>query len=94
MTRVIDKALKMIVPRHKELCNKFISWLDSTGRVVLGREKNRVDLEFRDGTSFCRAELKMGALHGAGPAEMSGVKMKRPRRNGPRPSSPMTISTI
>jgi hypothetical protein len=48
----------MIVPRHKELCNKFISWLDSTGRVVLGREKNRVDVEFRDGKSFCRAELK------------------------------------
>jgi len=48
----------MIIPRHKRLCNRFISWLNSTGRAVLGREKDRVDVEFRDATSLCRAELK------------------------------------
>lgn len=57
--RATPASLKMIIPRHKELCNKFISWLDNTGRTVLGREKNRVDVEFRDGKSLCRAELKV-----------------------------------
>jgi hypothetical protein len=57
--RATPASLKIITPRHKALCNKFISWLDSTGRTVLGREKDRVDVEFRDGKSLCRAELKV-----------------------------------
>jgi hypothetical protein len=50
--RATPASLKMIIPRHKRLCNKFISWLNSTGRAVLGREKDRVDVEFRDATSL------------------------------------------
>jgi hypothetical protein len=56
--RATAASLKVIVPRHKKLCNDFIGWLDDTGRKVLGREKNRVDVEFKDGSNFCRAELK------------------------------------
>ena len=56
--RATPASIKMIVPRHKKLCNKFISWLNSTGRAVLSWEKDRVDVEFRDGTGLCRAELK------------------------------------
>ena len=48
----------MIIPRHKKLCNEFISWLNSTDRAVLALEKDRVDVEFKDGTTLCRAELK------------------------------------
>jgi hypothetical protein len=57
--RATPVTLKIITPRHKVLCNEFVSWLGNTGRTVLGREKNRVDVEFRDGKSLCRAELKV-----------------------------------
>jgi hypothetical protein len=56
--RATPASLEMIIPRHNKLCNKFLSWLNSTGRTVLGWEKDRVDVEFRDGTALCRAELK------------------------------------
>jgi hypothetical protein len=56
--RATPASLKMIAPRHKELCNAFIRWLQRTGRTVVAGEKNRVDVEFRDGRSLCRAELK------------------------------------
>jgi hypothetical protein len=57
--RATAASLKIIRPRHKELCNQFVGWLQQTGRKVLGREKDRVDVEFRDGPNFCRAELKV-----------------------------------
>lgn len=57
--RPTPASLRIITPRHKQLCNSFIQWLDSTGRKVSGREKHRVDVEFRDGGDFCRAELKV-----------------------------------
>jgi len=57
--RATPASLKIITPRHKELCNEFIRWLDREGRWVVGREKGRVDVEFKDGSIFCRAELKV-----------------------------------
>jgi hypothetical protein len=57
--RATPASIKIIRPLHKELCNKFIRWLHKTGRIVLGREKERVDVEFQDGRQLCRAELKV-----------------------------------
>jgi hypothetical protein len=57
--RATSASLSIIIPRHKELCNKFIRWLDRTGRKVVGREKDRVDVEFEDRLNYCRAELKV-----------------------------------
>ena len=56
--RATPASLQMIIPRHRKLCNKFLNWLNRTGRTVLGWEKDRVDVEFRDGRALCRAELK------------------------------------
>jgi hypothetical protein len=57
--RATPASLKIITPKHKELSNLFVRWVASTGRQVIGREKNRVDVEFRDGRMLCRAELKV-----------------------------------
>jgi hypothetical protein len=57
--RATPASLKIITPRHKALSNQFVSWLASTGRRVVGREKDRVDVEFKDGQMMCRAELKV-----------------------------------
>jgi len=57
--RATPASLKIISPRHKALSNKFVRWLASTGRQVIGREKDRVDVEFTDGRILCRAELKV-----------------------------------
>jgi hypothetical protein len=57
--RATPSSLRLIYPRHKELSNQFVGWLGRTGRTVSGREKDRVDVEFRDGSDFCRAELKI-----------------------------------
>ena len=56
--RATPASLKMIVPRHKELCNRFTAWLKTKGFKIVGREKDRVDVEFRHGKHLCRAELK------------------------------------
>ncbi len=57
--RATPASLKIITPRHKELCNEFIRWLDRAGHKVVGREKDQVDVEFKDGLHLCRAELKV-----------------------------------
>ncbi len=57
--RATPASLSIIIPRHKELCNKFIRWLDRKGYSVVGREKDQVNVEFKDGSNFCRAELKV-----------------------------------
>src|SRR5208283_2024094 len=57
--RATPASLKIIAPRHKALSNQFVSWLANTGHRVVGREKDRVDVEFKDGAMLCRAELKV-----------------------------------
>jgi hypothetical protein len=57
--RATPASIKIIRPLHKELSNKFVRWLHKTGRKVLGQEKERVDVEFQDGSLTCRAELKV-----------------------------------
>jgi hypothetical protein len=66
--RATAASLKIIYPRHKALSNQFVGWLRRAGKTVVGQEKDRVDVEFKDGASFCRAELKvcyrMNTTHG------------------------------
>jgi hypothetical protein len=57
--RATPASLKMIYPRHKELSNQFVDWLRRNGKTVVGQERKRVDVEFKDGACFCRAELKV-----------------------------------
>jgi hypothetical protein len=57
--RATPASIKIIRPLHKELSNEFVRWLRKTGRKVLGQEKERVDVELRDGQYSCRAELKV-----------------------------------
>jgi len=57
--RATPASLKIIIPRHERLSNAFIRWLDRTGRRVVGRERNRVDVEFEEGSNSCLAELKV-----------------------------------
>jgi hypothetical protein len=57
--RATPASLRIIIPRHKALSNQFVRWLTSTGRRVIGHEKDRVDVEFKDGQTLCRAELKV-----------------------------------
>jgi hypothetical protein len=57
--RVSPRQRTIIRPRHKELSNAFTSWLRQRGYEVVGREQERVDVDFLDGTTTCRAELKV-----------------------------------
>ncbi len=57
--RATPASLKTIYPRHKELSNQFVDWLRRKGKTVVGQERKRVDVEFKDNAYFCRAELKV-----------------------------------
>ena len=50
--------LQQIVPRHKKLANLFSAWLTKAGYKKIKKEVQFVDVEFYDGASLCRAELK------------------------------------
>jgi len=50
--------LRLIVPRHKKLANLFSAWLTKAGYTKIKKEVQFVDVEFFDGSSLCRAELK------------------------------------
>ena len=50
--------LKQIEPRHNRLSNAFARWLKEQGYTDIKQEIHSVDVEFRDGPSLCRAELK------------------------------------
>ncbi len=57
--RATPASLKMINPQHKRLSNEYVKWLAGAGFRIVGREADRVDVEFKDGAKLCRAELKV-----------------------------------
>jgi len=50
---------KKILPRHNRLSNAFAKWLRKRGYKGILQERGRVDIDFVDGTTTCRAELKV-----------------------------------
>lgn len=50
---------KIILPRHNRLSNAFAKWLRSRGYADVHQEEGYVDVDFMDGTTTCRAELKV-----------------------------------
>ncbi|MBZ5670469.1 MAG: hypothetical protein LAO04_12155 [Acidobacteriia bacterium] len=50
---------KIILRRHNRLSNAFAKWLTEHGYRDVRREEGCVDVDFRDGTTTCRAELKV-----------------------------------
>jgi hypothetical protein len=50
---------KIILPRHNRLSNAFAKWLRRRGYADVHQEDGYVDVDFLDGTTACRAELKV-----------------------------------
>lgn len=50
---------KVIVRRHNRLSNAFAKWLKKRRYRDVRQEQGRVDVDFIDGTTTCRAELKV-----------------------------------
>ena len=57
--------LKVIVPRHNQLSNSFVQWLDRTYGVSAVQEQDRIDIQFRLWGRSHLAELKV--CFGVGP---------------------------
>ena len=50
---------KIILPRHNRLSNGFAKWLRERGYADVRQEEGHVDVDFMDGMTTCRAELKV-----------------------------------
>jgi hypothetical protein len=50
---------KVIVRRHNRLSNAFVKWLQKRRYKDICQEQGRVDVDFFDGITSCRAELKV-----------------------------------
>ena len=59
--------LKVIVPRHNKLSNRFVKWLKKEHKVVAVQEKGRIDILFKLRGKSCLAELKV--TFGVGPTK-------------------------
>jgi hypothetical protein len=57
--RVSPSQRKIIVPRHNRLSNAFVIWLRKRGYHNVRQEEGHADVDFIDGTTTCRAELKV-----------------------------------
>jgi len=51
--------LKVIVPRHNTLSNRFVKWLKKEWQVAAVQEQGRVDILFKLKGKSCLAELKI-----------------------------------
>jgi hypothetical protein len=59
--------LKVIVPRHNKLSNRFVKWLKAEWQVVAVQEQGRIDIFFKLKGKNCLAELKI--CFGVGPTK-------------------------
>jgi hypothetical protein len=57
--RASPSQRKVIVPRHKRLSNAFANWLEQHGYEKVRQEHGHIDLDFVEGRTSCRAELKV-----------------------------------
>ena len=57
--RATAAELRTIIPLHNKLSNRFAEWLKENGRQSVYQERGRVDLEYREESLLCRAELKV-----------------------------------
>ena len=57
--REVGAQLKTILPKHNKLSNEFAAWLKDRGCGDIRQEVSRVDVEFTEGGTLCRAELKV-----------------------------------
>ena len=57
--RATGRTLKLILPRHNALSNRFKKWLELNGYSQVLQETGLVDIEFMHFGELCRAELKV-----------------------------------
>lgn len=53
------RNLRVIIPRHNQLSNKFCKWLKSNGAKNIKQEQNQVDVSFETSKGTYLAELKV-----------------------------------
>lgn len=51
--------LKVIVPRHKKLSNRFVKWLKKEHHIAAVQERDRIDILFKLKGKSCLTELKV-----------------------------------